>query len=252
MRLLVLRLARENPTWGYYRIHGELLVLGITVVASTVWQILKDAGIDPASDRTSTTWADFLRSQAQALLACDFFDVPTLSGAHLYVLAVIEHTSRRIRVLGAIAHPTAAWVTQAAKNLVMDLEDAGSSVRFLIRDRDGKFPALFDAVFADAGIQTVLSGVRIPRMNAIMERWIQSCRSELLDRTLIWNQRHLSHALREYEQFYNTHRPHQGIANTRPLHPLPPLLTDQAKISDLNVHRRQRLGGILNEYHHAA
>ena len=129
IRLLLLRLARENPTWGYHRIHGELLVLGIAVAASTVWQTLKDAGIDPASDRASTTWADFLRSQAQALLACDFFEVPTLSGTRLHVLAVIEHSSRRIRVLGATAHPTAAWVTQAAKNLVMDLEDAGNSVR---------------------------------------------------------------------------------------------------------------------------
>jgi len=249
IRLLVLRLARENPTWGYRRIHGELLVLGIKIAASTVWQTLKDAGIDPAPDRTSTTWTDFLRCQAQALLASDFFEVPTVSGTHLYVLAVIEHTSRRIRVLGATAHPTAAWVTQAAKNLVMDLDDAGSSVRFLIRDRDGKFPALFDTILADAGIQIVLSGVRIPRMNSIMERWIKSCRHELLDRTLIWNQEHLLHALREYEQFYNSHRPHQGIANARPL---PPPITDQAKISDLDIRQRQRLGGILNEYHHAA
>jgi putative transposase len=140
IRLLVLRLARENPTWGYRRIHGELLVLGIKIAASTVWQILKDAGVDPAPDRTPSTWADFLRSQAEALLACDFFGVPTSSGTRLYALAVIEHTSRRIRVLGATAHPTAAWVSQAAKNLVMDLEDAGSSARFLIRDRDGKFP----------------------------------------------------------------------------------------------------------------
>ena len=252
IRLLVLRLVRENPTWGYRRIHGELLVLGITVAASTVWQILKDAGIDPASDRTSTTWTDFLRSQAEALLACDFFEVPTLSGTRLYVLAVIEHSSRRIRVLGATAHPTAAWVTHAARNFLMDFDDAGSSARFLIRDRDGKFPALFDTILADTGIHVVLTGVRIPRMNSIMERWIQSCRHELLDRTLIWNQQHLLHALREYEQFYNTHRPHQGIANARPLHPLPQPITNQAKISDLDVRRRQRLGGILNEYHHAA
>ncbi|WP_238598208.1 integrase core domain-containing protein [Saccharothrix sp. ALI-22-I] len=134
----------------------------------------------------------------------------------------------------------------------MDLEDAGSSMRYLIRDRDGKFPALFDAVLADAGIQVVLTGVRIPRMNAIMERWIRSCRRELLDRTLIWNQRHLLHALREYEHFYNTHRPHQGITNTRPLHPLPQPTTDQAAITRLDIRRRQRLSGILNEYHHPA
>ena len=133
----------------------------------------------------------------------------------------------------------------------MDLEDAGSTARFLIRDPDGKYPALFDAVLAEAGIQVVLTGVRIPRMNAIMERWIRSCRRELLDRTPVWNQRHLLHALREYEQFYNTHRSHQGIANARPLHPLPPA-TDQAAVTRLDIRRRPRLGGILNEYYHAA
>jgi transposase InsO family protein len=252
IRLLVLRLARENPAWGYRRIHGEILVLGITVAASTVWQILQDAGIDPASERTSTTWSTFLRSQADALLACDFFETTTLSGTRLYVLAVIEHASRRVKVLGATAHPTASWLTQAARNLVMDLDDAGSTARFLIRDRDGKFPALFDSVLADAGIQVVLSGVRIPRMNAIMERWISSCRHELLDRSLVWNQRHLLHALRQYEHFYNTHRPHQGINNARPLRALPPAVTDQAAIARLDIRQRQRLGGILNEYHHAA
>ena len=206
--------------------HGELLVLGVKVAASTVWEILHDAGIDPAPERSSTTWADFLRSQADALLACDFFETVTLSGARLYVLAVIEHASRRIRILGATAHPTASWVTQAARNLVMDLEDAGCRARFLIRDRDGKFPGLFDAILADAGIDVVLSGVRMPRMNSIMERWVQTCRRELLDRTLIWNQRHLLHALREFEQFYNGHRPHQGIANARPLQPLPAPIVD--------------------------
>jgi len=221
IRLLVLRLARENPCWGYRRIHGELLVLGIKVAASTVWEILRDAGIDPAPERTSTTWASFLRSQAGTLLACDFFETVTLTGARLYVLAVIEHASRRIRILGVTPHPSASWVVQAARNLVMDLGDAGSRARFLIRDRDGKFPCLFDAILADAGIKVVLSGVQMPRMNAIMERWVQTCRHELLDRTLIWNQRHLLHVLREFEQFYNSHRPHQGIANARPLRSLP-------------------------------
>jgi putative transposase len=210
IRLLVLRLARENPCWGYRRIHGELLVLGIKVAASTVWEILQQAGIDPAPERTSTTWASFLRSQAGALLACDFFETVTLTGARLYVLAVIEHASRRIRVLGATPHPSASWVAQAARNLVMDLEDAGSRARFMIRDRDGKFPCLFDAILADAVIETVLSGVQMPRMNAIMERWVQTCRRELLDRTLIWNQAHLLHALREFEQSYNSHRPSPG------------------------------------------
>lgn len=129
IRLLVLRLARENPAWGYRRIHGELLVLEIKVAASTVWQILKDAGVDPAPERAATTWSTFLRSQASTLLACDFFETYTLTGARLYVLAVIEHANRRIRILGATAHPTASWVAQAAKNLVMDLEDADRYAR---------------------------------------------------------------------------------------------------------------------------
>jgi putative transposase len=158
----------------------------------------------------------------------------------MYVLAVIEHGSRRVRLLGATAHPTASWVVQAAKNLVMDLQDAGYQARFLIRDRDGKYPQLFDAV------------LRMPRMNSIMERWVQTCRRELLDRTLIWNQHHLLHTLREFERFYNEHRPHQGIAGARPLHPLPSPITNPNQTAQLNIRRRQRLGGILNEYEHAA
>jgi putative transposase len=252
IRVLVLRLVRDNPGWGYRRVHGELLVLGVKVAASTVWEILRDTGIDPAPERCTTTWANFLRSQAGALLACDFFETITLSGARLYVFAVIEHATRRIRVLGATAHPTASWVTQAARNLVMDLEDAGCRAQFMIRDRDGKFPELFEQVLADTGIEIVLSGVRIPRMNSIMERWVQTCRHELLDRTLIWNQAHLLYALREFEQHYNEHRPHQGIANSRPLHPLPTPLTDPGQITHLDIQRRDRLGGILHEYRHAA
>ncbi|MEE4598917.1 helix-turn-helix domain-containing protein [Streptomyces sp. DSM 41524] len=253
IRILVLRLARENPQWGYRRLHGELLVLGVKVAASTVWMILKDADVDPAPGRSSSTWADFLRSQADALLACDFFEAVTLSGARMYVLAVIEHSSRRIRVLGATAHPTTSWVTQAAKNLVMDLEDVGCRARFMIRDRDGKFPALFDAVLKDTGIEVILTGIQMPvRMNSIMERWVQTCRHELLDRTPIWNQRHLLHALREFEEFYNSHRPHQGIANARPLHPLPTPINDPDKLRHLDIRRHDRLGGILHEYRHAA
>jgi putative transposase len=252
IRQLVLRLARENPCWGCRRIHGELLVLGIKVAACTVWEILQQAGIDPAPERTSTTWADFLRSQADALIACDFFETVTLTGARLHVLAVIEHASRRIRILGATPHPTACWVVQAARDLVMDLEDAGSRARFVIGDRDGKFPGLFDAVFKDAGIETVLSGVRMPRMNSIMDRWVQTCRHELLDRTLIWNQRHLLHALREFEHFCNEHRPHQTLRAAAPLRPLPEPMTDPEQIANLDVRRRDRLGGTLHEYRQAA
>ena len=252
IRALVLRLAHDNPHWGYRRVHGELLVLGVKVAASTVWEILRDAGIDPAPERSATTWAAFLRSQADALLACDFFETVTLSGARLYAFAVIEHATRRIRVLGATTHPTAAWVTQIARNLVMDLQDAGVRARFLIRDRDGKYPDLFDTVLADAGIEVVLTGIRVPRMNAVMERWVQTCRHELLDRTLIWSQTHLLRALREFEHFYNDHRPHQGLGNARPLHPLPTPLTDLGQNVRLDIRRHDRLGGILHEYEHAA
>src|SRR4030095_14797645 len=127
--------------------------LGITVAPSTVWEMLREAGIDPAPDRASTTWAAFLRSQAEALLAADFIETVTLTGARMYILEVIEHGSRRIRILGVTAHPTAAWVAQAARNLVMDLQDAGSNVRYLIRDRDGKYPAMFDTILADAALK---------------------------------------------------------------------------------------------------
>src|ERR687887_2612944 len=235
IRALVRRLARENTSWGYRRVHGELLTLGIKVAPSTVWEILRQAGIDPAPDRAATTWTDFLRSQAEALLAADFIKTVTLTGARMYILTVIEHASRRIRVLGATAPPTAAWVGQAARNPVMDLEDTGCKVKYSIRDRDGKYPGMFDAILAHAGIKVVLSGIQVPRTNAIMERWVRTCRRELLDRSLIWNQRHLLHALRAYERFYNLHRPHQGIANLRPLKPLPEPITDPDQLARLNI-----------------
>jgi transposase len=252
IRTLVLRLARENGSWGYRRIHGELAALGIKVAASTVWEILREHGIPPAPERESTTWADFLHNQADALLACDFFETRTLTGARLYVFAVIEHASKRVRILGATAHPTAAWVVQLGRNLVMDLEDAGARTKFLIRDRDSKFTAAFDAVFQDAGLHVVTCGIRMPRMNSIMERWVQTCRRELLDRTLIWNQRHLLHALSEFESFHNGHRPHRTPGQAAPLRPLPEPTSNTGQIGYLGIHRRDRLGGTLHEYQHAA
>jgi transposase InsO family protein len=252
IRALVLRLARENPGWGYRRIHGELATLGIKIAPSTVWEILKTHGIPPAPDRDSLTWATFLRSQAHALLAADFFEISTLTGTRLYVFAVIEHATRRIRILGATAHPTAAWTTQMARNLVMDLQDAHATVRYLIRDRDSKYTAAFDAVLADSGITTIMTGIRVPRMNAIMERWIRTCRAELLDRTLIVNQAHLLHALREFEAFYNDHRTHRALQGAAPLRPLPQPIIRAVELDQLTIRRRDRLGGILHEYHPAA
>jgi putative transposase len=219
VRSVVLRLARENESWGYRRIHGELAALGIAVAPSTVWQILKDAGIDPAPRRDGPGWAEFLRSQAQGILALDFFTADLLNGTKVYVLAVIEHGSRRVRVLGATQYPVQSWVVQQARNLLMDLGDAGVRAKFVLHDGDASFTQAFDAVFQAAGIRVVRSAVQAPRMNSIMERWIGSCRRELLDRTLIWNLRHLMIVLREYEDFYNWHRPHRALDQAAPLRP---------------------------------
>ena len=161
VRSVVLRLARENESWGYRRIHGELAGLGITVAPSTVWQILKNAGIDPAPRREGPGWAEFLRSQAQGILALDFFTVDLLNGTKAYVLAVIEHGTRRIRVLGATGHPVQAWVVQQARNLLMDLEDAETRVKFVLHDRDASLTAAFDEVFRAAGARIIRAAVQL-------------------------------------------------------------------------------------------
>jgi putative transposase len=242
--VLVLRLARENPEWGYRRIHSELAGLGVKVAASTVWEILKKAGIDPAPRRSGLAWSQFLRSQAEAILACDFFTADLLNGTQAYVLAVIEHATRRIRILGVTLHPTGEWATQQARNLIMDLGEQAHQIKFMIRDRGPNYTAAFDAVLADAGIRTVLCSVRAPRMNAIAERWIGGCRRELLDRTLIWNQRHLTTVLREYETHHNQHRPHRSLDSAAPLKPLP----EPVDLEQYRVRRQARVGGLINEY----
>jgi putative transposase len=173
----------------------------------------------PGRDRQ--TWTTFLRSQAHAILAADFFETRTVNGGRLYVVAVIEHATRRVRILGATAHPTAGWTTKLARNLVMDFHDASMTVKDLIRDRDSKYTTAFDAVFADEGIATVKTGIRVPRMNAIMERWVRTCRAELLDRTLIVNQAHLLHALGEVRSLLQRapappHAPRRGTPTPAP------------------------------------
>jgi putative transposase len=221
IKALVLRLARENPGWGYRKIQGELAGLGVNVAASTVWEILRTNGIGPAPRRTGPAWSQFLRSQAEAILACDCFSVDLPGGTRAYVLTVIGHAARRIRILGATLYPTGEWTTQQARNLIMDLGGQAERMKFMIRDRGSSFTAVFDAVLADAGIRTVLCNVRTPRMNAIAERWIGGCRRELLDRTLIWNQSHLRQILRDYENHHNRHRPHRFLHAAAPLKPLP-------------------------------
>jgi transposase InsO family protein len=179
-----------------------------------VWAILKKAGFDPAPRRSDPTWAQFLKAQASGIMACDFFSVETILLARLYCFAVVEHATRRVHVLGITANPTAAWVAQQARNLMLDLGDRTGGFRFLIRDRDSKFTRLFDEVFTTEGIRVVLTAPQAPRMNAIMERWVGSARRELLDRILIMNEHHLRTVLAEYETYFNTHRPHRTL--TRP------------------------------------
>ena len=159
---------------------------------------------------------------------------------------MIEHGSRRARILGAAEHPVQSWVVQQARNLLMDLDDAGIRARFVLHDRDASFSAAFDTVFQSAGIRAIHSAVQAPRMNSIMERWIGSCRRELLDRILIWNQRHLMIVLREYEDFYNTHRSHRALNQAAPFRPLPDSVT---ALDHFRVQRRDRAGGVLHEYH---
>jgi transposase InsO family protein len=191
----------------------------------------------------------FLRGQAEAILATGFVVVDLFDGTKAYVLAVIEHATRRVRVLGVTLHPTGEWVAQQARNLLMDLGDAGVRARFLFRDRDAIFHSGFDEVFAVAGIEVIRTGVRTPRQNAVMERWFRSVRAELTDRTLIWNVSHLIRLLREYEAFYNDHRPHRALGQAAPLRPLPQNVID---LDAFRASRRDRAGGLLHEYWHVA
>ena len=179
VQALVLRLARENPGWGYRRIHGELAGLGVNVAAPTVWEILRTHGIGLRRDGPGQP-GRFLRSQAEAILACDFFTAGLPGGTQARVLAVIEHAARRIRILGVTLHPAGEWTAQQARNLLMGLGGQAERMKFIIRDRGSNFTGIFDAVLVDAGIRTVLCNVRTPRMNAIAERWTGGCRRELL------------------------------------------------------------------------
>jgi len=243
IRALVLHLAAENPTWGYRRITGELAGLGRKVGAATVWRILHKAGIDPVPRRSGPSWSQFLRTQAEGILACDFFHADTITLTRLYCFAVVEHASRRVQVLGVTANPTGAWVAQQARNLMLGLGDPAGGFRFLIRDRDSKFTAIFDEVFRAEGIRIVLTAPQAPRMNAIMERWVGTVRREVLDRMLIINAAHLRKILSEYESHFNGHRPHRALNHASPLRALPDPVD-----ADIKVIRRDRLGGLLHEY----
>jgi putative transposase len=244
LRDLVLRLARENPSWGYRRVHGELCRLGYKLGASTVWVILQCAGVDPAPIRSALTWRQFLRAQAKSVLAVDFFTVDTVLLKRLYVLFVIEVASRQVHVLGVTAHPVGEWVTQQARNLLMTLDDRAGRFRFLVRDRDTKFTAAFDAVFAVEAIEVLITPVRAPRANAYAERWVGTVRREVLDRMLILGCWQLRSVLAEYVDHYNLHRPHRALEQAPPFRPGVPVVV----ASPARVVRRDRLGGLIHEY----
>jgi hypothetical protein len=244
IRSLVLEMAHDNPGWGYRRIQGELTGMGYRVAPSTVWQILKDAGIEPAPRRAGQTWRAFLAGQATTILATDFFHVDTVFLRRLYVLFFIEHSTRRVHLAGVTAHLTGEWVTQQARNLLMNLEGHADGFKFLIRDRDAKFTAAFDAVLTAVGARILKTPVQAPRANAIAERWIASARRECLDRMLITGERHLRLVLSEYIDHYNQHRPHRALQQSPPAgRPCPP-----AQGANVRVLRRDRLGGLIREY----
>jgi putative transposase len=250
IRELVLRLARENPRWGYQRIAGEINGLGLRVSATTVKKILRQAGLGPAGTRSGPSWRAFLRAQANSMLAVDFFTVETITLQRLYVLFFIELKSRRVHLAGYTANPTGPWVTQQARQFTWTLQEQQASFRFLIRDRDSKFTRDFDAVFRCEGIQIIKTPVRAPKANAFAERFVRTARTECLDWLLITNRRHLERVLRVFADHYNTHRPHRALTltpaapNAENVNPIRPPLA--------RIERRERLGGLIHEYHVAA
>ncbi len=251
IRELVLRLARENRGWGYQRIAGELRGLGLTVSATTVRKLLRQAGLGPAGVRAGLSWRQFLRAQAHSMLAADFFTVETVSLQRLYVLFFIELGSRRVHLAGCTANPSGAWVTQQARQLTWGLAERSTSVRLLIRDRDSKFTRDFDIVFRSEGIEIVRTPVRAPKANAVAERFVRTVRAGCLDWLLILNHRHLERVLRVFVEHYNVHRPHRALNLMPPDPQRPPLRLATSSAPD-HLQRRDLLGGLIHEYSLAA
>jgi putative transposase len=248
---IIVRLARENPTWGYRRIQGELARMDVVLAPSSVWAILRRHGIVPSPMCKGPTWNEFLRSQATSMLACDFFSVDTVLLKRIYVLFFIELDTRRVFVTGVTAHPTGSWVVQQARNLAMDLDERIHPIKFLIRDRDTKFTPSFDEVFKAEGVRIVRTPIRAPRANAFAERFVGTVRRECLDRMLIFGRRHLEQVLAEYIDHYNEHRPHRSLDQQAPQ----TVGTRPASIGDPDLARLRRtdkLGGLIHEYELAA
>jgi putative transposase len=247
VRDLVLRLARENPRWGCVRIQGELRKLGIRVGATTIRSMLRRSRIGPAPRRGSPSWGEFLRAQAQGIVACDFFTVETAWLRRLYVLFFIELRSRRVHLAGVSANPDSRWVTQQARNL--EIAERLPNVRCLLHDRDAKFSVPFDEVFRSEGASVIKTPVRAPQANAIAERWVRTARGECLDHLLIFGRRHLERALREYVAHYNGERPHRSLALAAPAREPPRQLQPSPPAE---IRRRDLLGGVIHEYHAVA
>jgi putative transposase len=247
---LIIRLARENPRWGYQRIQGELIRLGLRVSATAIRTTLRRHGLDPTPRPTATTWRAFLRRQAAGIVACDFFTVDTVLLRRLYVLFFIELGTRRVHLAGVTANPSSAWVTQQARNLLLVLGERGRPVRFLIRDRDAKFCRGFDDVFGSAGAQVLVTPVQAPNANAFAERWVRTVRTECLDWLLIVGRGHLEQVLQIYVGHYNQHRPHRALGLEPPnRHAAPSRVGDPRRAW---MRRRDLLGGLVDEYQRAA
>jgi transposase InsO family protein len=244
---LILRLARENPSWGYGKLQGELLKLGYTVGRSTIRDVLKRNQVPPALKRrrAGSSWRRFLKHYQQQMLACDFFTVETAWLQTIYVLFFLELGTRRVHFAGCTSRPTAAWVTQQARQLNWTIQDDGVPIRFLIHDRDAKFPDTFDTVFTSEDVTIIRTPYQAPKANACAERWIRSVREECLDQVLIVSEGHLRRVLRAYVAYYNQARPHQGINQQCPMRaPRPPVSGP--------IRQRDVLGGIIHDYYREA
>jgi transposase InsO family protein len=250
VRQLIVRLARENPRWGYQRIVGELKGMGVRVSATTVKTILRGEHFGPAGERRGPSWRQFLRAQAKSVIAVDFFTVDTVWLQRLYVLFFIEIATRRVHLAGCTAHPDAEWVTQQARQVAWTLAERAEPVRFVIRDHDRKFGKSFDAVFQAQGSRIVQTPIQVPQANGVAERFVRTVRSECLDWLLIANARHLARALTVFVDHYNSHRAHRSLnlepPNRRPANEEP------AGTKPIVVKRRDCLGGLVHEYRRAA